>query len=195
MTSRLKSYCSRRRVGESKGLLADREIKQEVLELTPSSSGRKSWRDKSACWAIEPMTRTPSAATLSSELSRNRLGDSARIVHLNVKARATEERSKKKMEYQLEIYRPGSCDSGGILKVLTVATPFQPIRVGDLLNTKAWRENVEWPLLRVVNVEHLISENSSAGIDPSGRVTQRILVYTQSVPDTPETRSKSPEKI
>jgi hypothetical protein len=98
------------------------------------------------------------------------------------------------MEYQLEIYRPGSCDSGGIIKVFTVATPFQPIRVGDLLNTKAWHKNLEWPLLRVQNIEHLISENSSAGIDPSGRVTQRILVYTESVPDTAETRCKSPEK-
>ena len=41
VTSRLKSYGSRRRVGESKGLFADREIKQEVLELTSRESTDK----------------------------------------------------------------------------------------------------------------------------------------------------------
>jgi hypothetical protein len=50
------------------------------------------------------------------------------------------------------------------------------------------------PLLRVVNVEHLISEDSTHGIDPSGRITHRILLYTESVPDTLETRCKSPGK-
>jgi hypothetical protein len=34
VVSRLKSYGNRRRIGESKGLFADREIRQEVLELT-----------------------------------------------------------------------------------------------------------------------------------------------------------------
>ena len=38
------------------------------------------------------------------------------------------------MEYQLEIYRPGSCDNHGCIKVFTSAAPFLPIRVGDLLN-------------------------------------------------------------
>ena len=95
------------------------------------------------------------------------------------------------MEYQLEIYRPGSCESGGRIKVFAAATPFLPIRVGDLLNTQTWGKEVEWPLLRVVNVEHLISENTSAGIDPAGRITHRVLLYTESVPDTAETRRKS----
>ena len=99
------------------------------------------------------------------------------------------------MEYRLEIYRPGSCDSGGSIKVFSAATPFLPIRVGDLLNTKTWGKDVEWPLLRVLNIEHLISETSSGGIDPSGRITHQVLLYTESAPDTAETRCKSPEKV
>ena len=98
------------------------------------------------------------------------------------------------MEYQLEIYRPGSCDSGGSIRVFTAAAPFEPIRVGDLLNTKAWGQKVEWPLLRVINVEHLISENPAAGIDPAGRIVHRLHVYTESVPDNAKTRCESHAK-
>ena len=94
------------------------------------------------------------------------------------------------MEYQLEIYRPGSSDSNGIIRVFSAPVPFLPIGVGDLLNTKTWENDIGWPLLRVVNVEHLISENTSAGIDPAGRITHRVLLYTESVPDTAETRRK-----
>jgi hypothetical protein len=94
------------------------------------------------------------------------------------------------MEYQLEIYRPGMCDSGSCIKTFAAPVSFFSIRVGDLLNTKTWEKQVEWPLLRVVNIEHLISE-ASPGIDPGGRITQRILLYTESVPDTVETRCKS----
>ena len=70
------------------------------------------------------------------------------------------------MEYHLEIFRPGSCASDGCIKTFTAGTPFLPIRGGDLISTKTWE--VEWPLLRVVNVEHVISE-SSGGIDPSAQ--------------------------
>ena len=94
------------------------------------------------------------------------------------------------MEYHLEIYRPGSCDSGSCIKTFTAATAFLPIRGGDLINTKTWE--VEWPLLRVVNVEHIISE-ISRGIDPSGRIIHRILLYTENEPDTANARCKSPE--
>jgi hypothetical protein len=99
------------------------------------------------------------------------------------------------MEYQLEIYRPGSCESGGRIKVFTAATPFLPIRVGDLLNTKTWGKDLEWPLLRVLNVEHLISEISPGGVDPAGGITHQVFVYTESVSDTRETRCKFPEKV
>jgi hypothetical protein len=94
------------------------------------------------------------------------------------------------MEYQLEIYRPGSSDSDACIETFVAATAFLPIRIGDLLDTKSWKKKVEWPLLRVVTVEHSISE-TSAGIDPTGRITHRILLYTESVPDTAETRCKS----
>ena len=57
----------------------------------------------------------------------------------------------------------------------------------DLINTETWA--VEWPLLRVVNVEHVISE-SSRGIDPSGAIIHRILLYTESMPHTAETRCR-----
>jgi hypothetical protein len=41
VTSRLKSYGSRKRVGEARGLFADRDIQQEVLELTSRESTDK----------------------------------------------------------------------------------------------------------------------------------------------------------
>jgi hypothetical protein len=71
------------------------------------------------------------------------------------------------MEYHLEIYRPGSGANDGCIKTFTAATPFFPIRGGEVIKTKTWA--VEWPVLRVVNVEHVISE-SSRGIDPSGAI-------------------------
>ena len=95
------------------------------------------------------------------------------------------------MEYQLEILRPGSSDSDAVVRVFSAPVAFLPLRVGELLSTKTWGMHAEWPLLRVVNVEHLISDNTSAGIDPSGRVIHRVIVYTESVPDTAETRRKA----
>ena len=92
------------------------------------------------------------------------------------------------MEYHLEIYGPGRSDSNGCIKTFTAAVPFSAIRGGDLINTSAWE--VEWPLLRVVNVEHSITE-ISRGIDPAGRIVHRIVLYTESVPDTAEMRSRS----
>ena len=95
------------------------------------------------------------------------------------------------MEYRLEIYRPGSCADQGYIKVFTSAAPFLPIRVGDLLNATTWGMAAsEWKLLRVLNIEHLIFEKSGAGIDPSGRTVHQALVYTETVPDTIETRNK-----
>ena len=96
------------------------------------------------------------------------------------------------MQYQLEICRPGNSESGADIKVFSAPMAFLPIRVGDLINTKTWEEDVERRLLRVVNVEHLISENTAVGIDPAGRITHRVILYTESVPDTAETRRKPP---
>ena len=98
------------------------------------------------------------------------------------------EYNESTMEYQLEICRPGSSSSDAVIRVFSAPVAFLPLRVGELLRTKTWDTQVEWPLLRVVNVEHLISDNRSAGIDPSGRVIHRVIVYTESVPDTAQTR-------
>ena len=101
------------------------------------------------------------------------------------------------MEYQLEIYQPATCDyqpetcdSDGRVKVFTSTAPFLPLRVGDLLNASTWCKDGSELLLRVLLVEHLISEKSSAGIDPSGRIIHRALIYTERVADTAETRNK-----
>jgi hypothetical protein len=91
------------------------------------------------------------------------------------------------MEYHVNVCRPGSCDIQSCLKAFTSATPFLPIRKGDLINTATW--NSEWPLLRVVNIEHSITE-SSLGIDPSGTIVHRIVLYTENVTDTVEARSR-----
>ncbi len=99
------------------------------------------------------------------------------------------------MEYRLEIYRPGSCDSHGCIKVFTSAAPFLPLRVGDLVNATALEtDGSVSKLLRVVNVEHLISEKPGGGIDPSGRTIHRELIYTESVADTAETRQHTPAR-
>jgi len=97
------------------------------------------------------------------------------------------------MEYRLEIYRPGSSDSHGCIKVFTSAAPFLPLRVGDLLNaTPLETDGSVSKLLRVVNVEHLILEKPTGGIDPSGRTIHRALVYTENAADTAETRQHMP---
>jgi len=90
----------------------------------------------------------------------------------------------RQMEYSLEIYGPNR----QAIKTFTAAVPFLAIRVGDLLNSKEWGTQLQSSVLRVLTVEHVISENPNAGIDPAGRITHRALVYTESVPDTPETR-------
>jgi hypothetical protein len=93
------------------------------------------------------------------------------------------------MEYRLEIYRPGSSENDDCLKVFVSNAPFLPLRVGDLLNASTWGEDGSGSrLLRVLNVEHLISEKSGGGIDPSGKIIHRALIYTERVADIAETR-------
>jgi len=95
------------------------------------------------------------------------------------------------LEYRLEIHRPGSCDHQECLKIFTSTAPFLPLRVGDLLNASAWdRDASGWKLLRVLNVEHVISEKPSAGIDPSGGIIHRALIYTEKVADNAQTRNR-----
>ena len=95
------------------------------------------------------------------------------------------------MEYRLEIYRPGSSENDDCLKVFVSNAPFLPLRVGDLLNASTWVEDGSGSrLLRVLNVEHLISEKSGGGIGSSGRTIHRALIYTESMADTAETRNR-----
>ena len=93
------------------------------------------------------------------------------------------------MEYQLEIYRPGGYDDVGRIKQFTSTAPFLPLRVGDLLNASTWG-CTGWEFLRVLNIEHMISEKSCGGIDPSGRIIHRALIYTEKVADTAQTRNE-----
>jgi len=96
-----------------------------------------------------------------------------------------------KLEYRLEIHRPGSCDDQECLKIFISTAPFLPLRIGDLLNASEWdRDASGWKLLRVLNVEHVISEKSSAGIDPSGGIIHRALIYTERVADNAQTRNR-----
>ncbi len=96
-----------------------------------------------------------------------------------------------KLEYRLEIHRPGICDDQECLKIFTSTAPFLPLRIGDLLNASTWGRNASgWKLLRVSNVEHVISEKVVAGIDPSGTIIHRALIYTESVTDNAQTRNR-----
>jgi hypothetical protein len=96
-----------------------------------------------------------------------------------------------KLEYRLEIHRPGSCDDQECLKIFISAAPFLPLRIGDLLNASEWDGDASgWKLLRVLNVEHVIFEKPSAGIDPSGGIIHRALIYTEKVADNAQTRNR-----
>jgi len=87
------------------------------------------------------------------------------------------------MEYQLEI----CCSDSGFMKMFTSTAPFMPIRVGDLLDASAWGEPASGSKLRVLNLEHRISQKANLGIDPSGRIVHRILIHADKVPDTTQT--------
>ena len=95
------------------------------------------------------------------------------------------------MEYQLEIHRPGTYDSQGCIKTFTAAAPFFSIRIGDLLNTKTWDTPGKMASVAHRDDRAFDLRGLACGIDPVGRITQRILLYTESVPDTAETRCKA----
>jgi hypothetical protein len=94
------------------------------------------------------------------------------------------------MEYRLEIYSPGEYDQGDCIKVLVSTAPFLSVHAGDLLNASIWGYTGS-KLLRVSSVEHVIAEKPSEGIDPSGKIIHRVLIYTEGVADNVQTRHKS----
>ena len=58
------------------------------------------------------------------------------VLERSLETTLKDQKERGKMEYQLEIYRPGSSDSSEIIRVFSAPVAFLPIRVGDLLNTK-----------------------------------------------------------
>jgi hypothetical protein len=97
---------------------------------------------------------------------------------------------RNKMEYQLEIHLPGDYDKGDYIKMFTSTAPFLPLRAGDLLDASSWGRTGS-KLLRVLNVEHVIEEKPGGGIDPSGKIIHRALIYTEGVVDSTQTRHES----
>jgi uncharacterized protein len=92
------------------------------------------------------------------------------------------------MKYRLEIYAPEACST--LAASFKSTSPFLAISVGDLINRHAWGENAmaideDWTLLRVVRVEHLLSEVGAEAV-------HHIMVFTEKAPDEPETRVGQP---
>lgn len=84
------------------------------------------------------------------------------------------------MEYRLEIYGIQSRDEADCIKAFSSTAPFLPFHVGDLVDASTWG-HMGCELLRVLSVEHSISEKPALGIDPSGRIVHRVLIYTEGV--------------
>ena len=82
------------------------------------------------------------------------------------------------MEYQLEIYTLGGHTADDCIKVFTSSAPFAPLHAGDLLDASNWGYRGS-KLRRIVSVEHVIVEKPALGIDPSGRIINRTLIYTE----------------
>jgi hypothetical protein len=96
------------------------------------------------------------------------------------------------MEYRLEVYRSGHFGDGSCIKVFTSTAPFMSFRVGDLLDATSLGEAASASkLLRVLGVEHSISEKATFGIDPSGSIIHRMLIYTERILDTDQTRHEA----
>ena len=83
--------------------------------------------------------------------------------------------------YVLEIYVPGSGQD--LLKKFESDKPFMPIAVGDIISSRAMdvSERTGRALLRVVAIEHMFFGESPT-------MKHQVCVYTDAVPDTPESR-------
>ena len=92
------------------------------------------------------------------------------------------------MEYQLEIYGVAGRDEADCIKSFSSTSPFLPFHVGDLIDSSTWG-HMGCELLRVLSVEHSISEAPALGIDPSGGIVHRVLIHTEGVAGTVRHRS------
>src|SRR5262245_9496532 len=102
----------------------------------------------------------------------------------------------KPVEYQLQVYWPGSADDVAI--TFNAGQPFQAIRPGDIINPRSWT-TPEWSpasgkgkyvpppweeikgVLVVVAVEHVLMELPD-------RARHRMMIFTELAPDTAQTR-------
>lgn len=86
------------------------------------------------------------------------------------------------MKYLFRVMMPGRTED--VLDDFMSDTPFGHVSAGDLLDCEQYRraQGHGAPLLRVIRVEHKLfqSENSSA--------RHLIRVFTEEVPDSPESR-------
>jgi len=82
------------------------------------------------------------------------------------------------MEYRLEIYASASHNEDDCIKVFTSTAPFPSLHVGDLLDASDWG-HTGFKCLRILSVEHAIVEKPPLGIDPSGRLINRTLIYVR----------------
>jgi len=90
----------------------------------------------------------------------------------------------KTTKYILEIYEPGSAYDCWVS--FESENPFQGINTGNLLNPGIWEETMHpTKLAKVVSVEHIIFETEN-------RVTHKLCVYTEAVPNTPEVKMNRP---
>ncbi|MBI5798382.1 MAG: hypothetical protein HZB10_00430 [Candidatus Yonathbacteria bacterium] len=82
-------------------------------------------------------------------------------------------------EYHLEVYEPGSAED--VLTIFKSINPFMAIKPGDLLGPYVWGAYPPGAALRIINVEHGVWE-------VGGKITHKILVFTEEVEGTPELR-------
>lgn len=80
--------------------------------------------------------------------------------------------------FALEIYQPG--DSEDVLRYFESDHPFLAIHQGDFVSLPDY-EKSPMEVLVVVSVEHAVWEAASV-------VKHKLIVYTKSIPNTPESR-------
>ncbi|NIM05163.1 MAG: hypothetical protein GTN65_06005, partial [Armatimonadetes bacterium] len=86
----------------------------------------------------------------------------------------------KSVEYDLEIYEPGSADD--LWVAFSSDRPFASINKGDIVNPGMWPDSKSpMKVLRVVNVEHGIWETDKG-------ITHKLMVFTEEVEGTRELR-------
>lgn len=84
------------------------------------------------------------------------------------------------VNYMLEIYPPNN--NLDPVALLQAKAPFGSISIGDLINPRDLSQEYFGKLLRVINIEHFIWQIEDSHIG------HKIMVFTEAVDDTEETR-------